>query len=101
MSPRDVQSTFLGRTQFMFYQGRLMSSHNVQRKILGRTQIVFYRRRLNMSPRTILRQILGRTHLIIKINISNLLLHVKMTYTHIMVEHEFCSTIQRTWEKYS
>ena len=66
MSPRDVQSTFLGRTQFMFYQGRLMSSHNhnVLRKILGRTQIVFYRRRLNMSPRTILRQILGRTQIV-------------------------------------
>ena len=64
MSPRDVQSTFLGRTQFMFYQGRLMSSHNVLRKIVGRTQIVFYRRRLNMSPRTILRQILGRTQIV-------------------------------------
>ena len=64
MVPRDVQSTFLGRTQFMFYQGRLMSSHNILRKILGRTQIVFYRRRLYMSPRTILRQILGRTQIV-------------------------------------
>ena len=34
-------------------------------------------------------------------NILNLLLPVKMTYTHIMVEHKICSTIQRTWSKYS